>query len=225
MTKHWPVAITIAFLLVLIASFMPWGTIRFHYTSQFMAYMGHPGLSNRILTDNDLSNLKLGTRLNLKGSAWRAGFDILGFYYPHFILTIVGFFLFASAISKFFEYFLINPSIPQILTLVHGANYGHGPGIQSTSTGRYGCSIWIAGAVQSDACTYMIPGPGERIFAGTQDNEMSFAIPYSKIDQLIDGLNYVSSKGAYRYPVPNLGILSEPRLPGKYYSIETPIGK
>ena len=110
-----------------------------------------------------------------------------------------------------------NPA--QILTLVHGANYGHGPGIQSTSSGRYGCSTWIVGAVQSNACTYMIPGPGERIFAGTQDHEMSFAIPYSKIDQFVDGLNYVRSKGAYRYPVPNLGILSEPRLPEKYFSI------
>ncbi len=63
-----------------------------------------------------------------------------------------------------------NPA--QILTLVQAANYGHGPGIHSTSSGRYGCSNWLAGAVQADACTYMIPGPGERIFAGTQDNEM-----------------------------------------------------
>jgi uncharacterized protein (DUF169 family) len=104
----------------------------------------------------------------------------------------------------------------QILALVHGANFGHGPGIQSSSTGRYGCSLWIAGAVQADACTFMIPGPGERVFAGTQDHEMSFAIPYARFERLVDGLNYVRRQGSYRYPVPNMGFLAEPRLPEKY---------
>ena len=108
----------------------------------------------------------------------------------------------------------------QVLSLIQGANYRIGSGIKSISTGRYGCSTWIAGVYQSDECTYMIPGPGERIFAGTQDNEMSFAIPYSKIDQVIDGLQYVRSHGAYKYPVPNLGVLEEPRIPSKYYDIE-----
>jgi uncharacterized protein (DUF169 family) len=111
-----------------------------------------------------------------------------------------------------------NPA--QVLALIQGANYGIGPGIQSTSSGRYGCSGWIAGAIQRDECTYMVPGPGERVFAGTQDQEMSFAVPYSKFGRLIDGLNYVRSKGAYRYPVPNLAVLSEPRIPEKYHSIE-----
>lgn len=41
-TKPWPVATTFAFLIVLIASFMPWATITYHYTSQFMANMEHP---------------------------------------------------------------------------------------------------------------------------------------------------------------------------------------
>lgn len=111
-----------------------------------------------------------------------------------------------------------NPA--QILALIQGANYGSGLGIKSTSSGRYGCSTWIAGALQADECTYMVPGPGERIFAGTQDHEMSFAVPNSKFAQLIDGLKYVRSKGAYRYPVPNLAILSEPRIPDKYHKIE-----
>ena len=58
-TKKWPVAITAGFMLIFIASFMTWGTIRYHYTSQFMANMEHPGLCNRILTGDDLSGLKL----------------------------------------------------------------------------------------------------------------------------------------------------------------------
>jgi len=108
----------------------------------------------------------------------------------------------------------------QILVLIQGANFGKGPGIASTSTGRYGCSGWIAGVVQAGECTYMVPGPGERVFAATQDDEMSFAIPYARIDALIEGLEYIRSKGAFRFPVPNLGVLSEPRIPKKYFEIE-----
>lgn len=111
-----------------------------------------------------------------------------------------------------------NPA--QILTLIQGANYGHGPGIRSTSSGRYGCSAWLAGVVQSGECTYLVPGPGERVFAGTQDHEMSFAVPYPRFDRLIEGLGYVRSRGAYRYPVPNLAVLAEPRIPESYRGVE-----
>jgi uncharacterized protein (DUF169 family) len=111
-----------------------------------------------------------------------------------------------------------NPA--QVLALIQGANYGRGPGINSISTGRYGCSAWIAGVAQADQCTYMVPGPGERVFAGTQDHEMSFAAPYSQLARLIEGLKYIHSKGAYRYPVPNLAILSQPQIPEKYHQIE-----
>ncbi|MCB2189261.1 MAG: DUF169 domain-containing protein [Deltaproteobacteria bacterium] len=108
----------------------------------------------------------------------------------------------------------------QILALIHGANFGHGPGLASQSTGRYGCSLWLAGAIQAGECTYMVPGPGERIFAGAQDHEMSFAIPYPKIERLIEGMTYVRQKGSYRFPPPPLGAMSTPRIPEKYFAID-----
>ena len=110
-----------------------------------------------------------------------------------------------------------NPA--QILCLIQAANFGHGPGLRSSSVGRGGCATWIAGVLQSGECTYMIPGPGERIFAGTQDHEMSFAIPYSKFENVMNGLRYVR-ENAFRYPVPNLAILSEPNMPEKYYTLD-----
>ena len=108
----------------------------------------------------------------------------------------------------------------QMITLVTAANFRHGPGIKSVSSGRGGCSTWIAGVSQSGECTYMLPGVGERIFAGTQDHEMSFAIPYAKFEQIIAGLKYIRKQGAFRYPVPNLAILSEPTMPKEYYSVD-----
>ncbi|NNF97866.1 MAG: hypothetical protein HKM93_00665 [Desulfobacteraceae bacterium] len=91
--------------------------------------------------------------------------------------------------------------------------------MNSISSGRYGCSQWLAGSIQSGECTYMIPDPGERIFAGTQDHEISFAIPWNRIDGIVRGLNHVRKSGAYRFPVPNMGLLSEPRIPESYFSI------
>jgi len=111
-----------------------------------------------------------------------------------------------------------NPA--QILVMIHGANYQIGTGLTSVSTGRFGCSAWIAGVPQSDECTYLIPGPGERVFAGTQDHEMSFAVPLSKIEAFIAGLDYVRSRKMFRYPVPKMPALSEPRIPEKYFEID-----
>ncbi|UCD80402.1 MAG: hypothetical protein JSW26_02935 [Desulfobacterales bacterium] len=121
-TKRWPVPVTTAFLLVLIASFAPWGKIRYYYSWQFMANLEHPGLCNRILTSDDLSGLKPGAKLNQTGSAWRAGFDIMGVFVPHWLLAVVALFLFAFAMFGYFDYFLINPSILHILSfygLIH----------------------------------------------------------------------------------------------------------
>jgi hypothetical protein len=66
----------------------------------------------------------------------------------------------------------------------------------------------------------MLPGVGERVFGGTQDFEMSFAVPYSKFENLIAGLKYVRKQGAFRYPVPNLAILNEPKMPKEYYTVD-----
>jgi uncharacterized protein (DUF169 family) len=111
-----------------------------------------------------------------------------------------------------------NPA--QMVIMITAANFRHGPGIKSMSSGRGGCATWIAGVKQSAECTYMIPGVGERVFGGTQDYEMSFAIPYAKFEQIIAGLKYVRKQGAFRYPVPNLSILSEPKMPKEYYAVD-----
>lgn len=110
-----------------------------------------------------------------------------------------------------------NPA--QVLVLVHAANYGLGEGISSSSTGRYGCANWIAGVPQSDECQYAIPCSGERVFAGTQDHEMSFMIPRSRFKAVTEALGIMRKKGTYRYPVPNMNLLGEPGLPQKYVEL------
>ena len=110
-----------------------------------------------------------------------------------------------------------NPA--QILVLIHAANYGRGEGVTSSSTGRFGCANWIAGVVQSDECEYTIPCSGERVFAGTQDHEMSFMIPRSRFQSVTEGLGIMRKKGTYRYPVPNMNLLGAPHMPEKYVEL------
>jgi uncharacterized protein (DUF169 family) len=111
-----------------------------------------------------------------------------------------------------------NPA--QILVLIHAANYGHGSGIGSTSTGRFECATWIAGVIRSGECEYSVPCSGERAFAGTQDHEMSFLIPKPRFESVAHGLAVMRKKGTYRYPVLNLGLLSTPIIPEKYLALD-----
>jgi len=73
--------------------------------------------------------------------------------------------------------------------------------------------------VQSDECGYAIPCTGERMFAGTQDHEMSFMIPRSRFQSVTEGLGIMRKKDTYRYPVLNMNLLGAPQLPPKYVEL------
>ena len=90
-----------------------------------------------------------------------------------------------------------NPA--QIMRLVHGALYNQGGAVQSSAMGRLGCATIIT-AMKNDECRYLLPGNGDRIFGMTQEYEMSFLIPASKIDTVLDGLGK-THKGGIRYPI------------------------
>ncbi|MBL7217958.1 MAG: DUF169 domain-containing protein [Desulfobacteraceae bacterium] len=74
-----------------------------------------------------------------------------------------------------------------------------GGAVQSSAMGRLGCATIIT-AMKNDECRYLLPGNGDRIFGMTQDYEMSFLIPASKIDTVLDGLGK-THKGGIRYPI------------------------
>ena len=90
-----------------------------------------------------------------------------------------------------------NPA--QIMRCIHGALYNEGGAIQSTAMGRLGCAAIIT-VMKNDECRFLVPGNGDRIFGMTQDWEMSFMIPMSKVDTVLDGLAK-THKGGIRYPI------------------------
>lgn len=93
-----------------------------------------------------------------------------------------------------------NPA--QIMRLIQGALYNEGGAVYSSSMGRLGCSAIIT-VMEKDECRYLVPGNGDRIFGMTQDYEMTFMVPASKVDTVIDGLARTHRAGI-RYPITSL---------------------
>jgi uncharacterized protein (DUF169 family) len=90
-----------------------------------------------------------------------------------------------------------NPA--QIMRLIQGTLYNEGGAIQSSSMGRLGCGAIIT-VMKKNECRFVVPGNGDRIFGMTQDHEMSFVIPASKIETVLDGLAK-THKAGLRYPI------------------------
>ena len=97
------------------------------------------------------------------------------------------------------DMFMVYGNPAQIMRLIQGALYNEGGAVQSSSMGRLGCATIIT-VMKSNECRYLVPGNGDRIFGMTQDYEMSFIIPVSKMDTVLDGLAK-THKGGIRYPI------------------------
>jgi len=92
-----------------------------------------------------------------------------------------------------------NPA--QLMRLVQGARYNNGQIISSSFTGRAECSHAIVPTIEFGQYQVVLPSNGERVFAHTQDFEMSFAVPLAEADDLVAGLEE-SHKNGIRYPIP-----------------------
>jgi uncharacterized protein (DUF169 family) len=90
-----------------------------------------------------------------------------------------------------------NPA--QIMRFIHGALYNEGGSVQSSAMGRLGCATIIT-VMKTNECRYVVPGNGDRIFGMTQDWEMAFMMPASKVDTVIDGMAK-THKAGIRYPI------------------------
>jgi uncharacterized protein (DUF169 family) len=90
-----------------------------------------------------------------------------------------------------------NPA--QVMRLIQGALYNEGGAVQSSSMGRLGCASIIT-VLKYNECRYLVPGNGDRIFGMTQDYEMAFMLPASKVDAVLEGLAGTHKSGI-RYPI------------------------
>jgi uncharacterized protein (DUF169 family) len=93
-----------------------------------------------------------------------------------------------------------NPA--QILRLLTAALWKSGDRLTSSFGGRIDCAEEIIVPLRSGKCEVILPCYGDRIFGQTQDHEMAFSIPVTRVEEIIEGLEG-THKGGVRYPIPS----------------------
>ncbi|RZN67140.1 MAG: hypothetical protein EF807_07875 [Candidatus Methanolliviera hydrocarbonicum] len=93
-----------------------------------------------------------------------------------------------------------NPA--QISRLVQAATYETGDPLVSQNIGGLACGEEITRTILTDRCQFIVVGGGDRAIAQTQDHEVAFAIPMSKVDAVMEGLK-ATHKAGLKYPTPS----------------------
>lgn len=94
----------------------------------------------------------------------------------------------------------VNPA--QLMRLIHGATYASGQPIQSTFSGRAAsCTEGVIAAYLDRDIKVVVPGNGDRVWAGCQDHEMVAAIHADRLAEIVEGIEKTHETGI-RYPIP-----------------------
>ena len=108
-----------------------------------------------------------------------------------------------------------NPA--QVMRLVQAALWKRGGKLTSSFGGRIDCSEIIVTTMKTNECQVILPCSGDRIFGQTQDHEMAFTIPSSRIEEVMEGLRG-THKGGIRYPITQF-MEYEGKFPPKYMEV------
>lgn len=88
----------------------------------------------------------------------------------------------------------------QAMRLAQAAVNGGGGIAPTLPTGMGSCGDVVARTVKTDLSQFILPSGGNRVFAATQDHELIFTIPKSKMDLMMKALAATHAAG-FRYPV------------------------
>ena len=91
-------------------------------------------------------------------------------------------------------------SSAQIMRFAQAMVMGAKSSLSAIATGGGDCGDIIARTTLSDECQCILPSGGDRVFGGTQDHEMIFAMPSSKVETVLKGLADTYQAG-FRYPI------------------------
>jgi uncharacterized protein (DUF169 family) len=93
-----------------------------------------------------------------------------------------------------------NPA--QMMRLNQVWSYLTGDRVSGQFGGKVECDEYLITPFKAQSPRVVIPGMGERIFAGTQDDEMAFAVPGKFLLELAKALKEAGKAIGARYPVP-----------------------
>ena len=105
-----------------------------------------------------------------------------------------------------------NPA--QVMRLTQAALWKRGGKLASAFGGRVVCADIIVTTMRTDRPQVILPCSGDRIFGQTQDHEMAFTIPWSQMEEIIEGLRGTHA-GGIRYPITQF-MEYEAKMPPRY---------
>src|SRR5438876_443830 len=108
-----------------------------------------------------------------------------------------------------------NPA--QVMRLTQAALWKRGGKLTSAFGGRVDCAEVIVTTMRTDRPQVILPCSGDRIFGQTQDHEMAFTIPWSQIEEIVEGLKGTHA-GGIRYPITQF-MEYEAKLPPRYMEV------
>jgi len=102
-----------------------------------------------------------------------------------------------------------NPA--QMMRLIQGAMYKEGKRVKSEFAGMAAsCTAGIIRTFNTGDYQIVLPGNGDRVFAVTYDDEMLFAVPAARANEVILGMR---GQRFAKYPIPTT-LLMPPNFPG-----------
>jgi len=116
------------------------------------------------------------------------------------------------------HFILVYGNPAQIARLVQGATLMTGDPLTSAFGEGIACSGLIARTMLTDECQVILAGAGDRYFALTQDHELAFTMPLSKVESTMQGLEMGHKFVGHRYPTPSF-LRFEGQLPPAYYQL------
>jgi uncharacterized protein (DUF169 family)/uroporphyrinogen-III decarboxylase len=108
-----------------------------------------------------------------------------------------------------------NPA--QVMRLTQAALWKRGVRLHSSFEGRAVCADIIVTTMQTGEAQVILPCSGDRIFGQTQDHEMAFAIPWARMEEIVEGLRGTHA-GGIRYPITQF-MEYEAKLPPRYMEV------
>jgi uncharacterized protein (DUF169 family) len=118
------------------------------------------------------------------------------------------------------DLFVIYGNPAQVMRLLTAYLYKRGGYLHSRFSGRLDCADMVIETFNTDECQLILPCYGDRIFGLTQDDEMAFSVPRSKVAMIQEGLAG-THKGGIRYPIPAY-LQFEGKFPDSYTKVEQP---
>jgi uncharacterized protein (DUF169 family) len=116
------------------------------------------------------------------------------------------------------DLYLIYGNPAQIMRVLTAYLFKRGGYLKSRFSGRLDCADMVIETFNTDECQVILPCYGDRIFGLTQDDEMAFSVPKSKVELVQEGL-VGTHKGGIRYPIPSY-LQFEGKFPESYTNVE-----